>query len=87
MFFELNNSKNGVIKSISIDLSKIDKSVCDHLTKSLKGKIKIVDNKLTIKTNITFDDLQTLNDRYIELHSKFIVNNVINKPIRIEQWN
>ncbi len=87
MFFELHNSKNGIIKSISIDLSKIDKSVCDHLTKSLKGKMKIIDNKVIIKTNMTLNDLQALNDRYIELHSKFIINNIINKLIRIEPQN
>lgn len=33
-------------KPVGIDLSKVDKSVCDHLTESLKSKIKIVDNKI-----------------------------------------
>jgi len=40
MFFELHNSKEGIIKSISIDISKLDKSICDHLKESLKNKVK-----------------------------------------------
>lgn len=85
MFFELHDSKNGIIKSISIDTSKLDKSVCEHLNESLKGKIKIVDNKLIIKTNMTLDVLKDINDGYIEFHSKFIIDNVMNNPIRIKE--
>jgi len=77
MFFELNDSKDGIIKSISINLSKLDKSVCDHLKESLKNKVKIVDNKIIIKTNMTLDDLKTLNDGYLTFHTQFIVDNVI----------
>ena len=78
MFFELNNSKDGIIKSISIDLSKLDKHVKDHLIESLKSKIKINDNKVIIKTNMTLEMLKTLNDGYNEFHSQFIIDNVIN---------
>ena len=85
MFFELNNSKNGIIKSISIDTSKLDKEVCDHLKESLKSKMKIVDNKVIIQTNMTLDMLKELNDGYVEFHSQFILDNIINKSIRIEQ--
>lgn len=85
MFFELHNSKNGIIKSISIDTSKLDKDVSEHLTESLKGKIKIIDNKFIIKTNMTLDDLQALNDGYIEFHSKFMIDNVINNLIKTKE--
>ena len=78
MFFELHNSKEGIIKSISIDISKLDKSVCDHLKESLKNKVKIVDNKVIIKTNMTLEMLKTLNDGYNEFHSQFILENVVN---------
>ncbi len=78
MFFELNDSKSGIIKSISIDLNKLDKHVCDHLKESLKNKIKITDNKVIIRTNMTLEMLKTLNDGYNEFHSQFIIDNVIN---------
>ena len=77
MFFELCDSKCGIIKSISIDLTKLDKNVCDHLTETLKNKIKIIDNRLTIKTNMTLDELESLNKGYNEFHSQFILENVI----------
>lgn len=85
MFFELHNSKDGIIKSISIDLSKIDKHVKDHLLESLKSKIKINDNKLIIKTNMTLEILKTLNDGYLTFHSQFIVDNVINPKEILKQ--
>jgi hypothetical protein len=78
MFFELGNSKKGIITSISFDISKLDKSVCDHLCESLGKKVKIIDGRVTIKTNMTLDDLKTLNDGYNEFHSRFILNNVVN---------
>jgi len=85
MFFELNDSKNGIIKSISIDTSKLDKDVCDHLKESLKGKMKIIDNKVIIKTNMTLEILKELNDGYIEFHSQFIINNIINPKTILKQ--
>lgn len=85
MFFELNNSKNGIIKSISIDTSKLDKEVCDHLKESLKSKMKIVDNKVIIQTNMTLDMLKELNDGYVEFHSQFVIDNVINPKTVIKQ--
>lgn len=85
MFFELNNSKNGIIKSISIDISKLDKSVCDHLKESLKNKVKIVDNKVIIKTNMTLEMLKTLNDGYMTFHSQFILDNVISSKEILKQ--
>lgn len=85
MFFELHNSKEGVIKSISIDISKLDKSVCDHLKESLKNKVKITDNKVIIKTNMTLDDLKILNDGYLTFHSQFILENVINPKEMLKQ--
>lgn len=85
MFFELHDSKNEIIKSISIDTSKLDESVREHLNESLKGRIKIVDNKLIIKTNIIHNVLKDINDDYIEFHSKFIIDNVINNPTRIKE--
>lgn len=78
MFFDLCDSKDGVIKSISIDLSKLDKHVKEHLEESLKSKIKIIDNKVIIKTNMTLEMLKTLNDGYLTFHSQFILENVIN---------
>jgi len=77
MFFELNDSKNGIIKSISIDITKLDKSVCDHLMESLKKNTKIVDNKVIIKTNMTLEMLKTLNDGYLTFHSQFVLDNII----------
>ena len=85
MFFELHNSKEGIIKSISIDTSKLDKSVCDHLKESLKNKVKIVDNKVIIKTNMTLEMLKTLNDGYNEFHSQFILENVVNPKEILKQ--
>lgn len=79
MLYELYNSKNGVIKSISIDLNKLDKDVKNHLEETLKGRVKVVDNKVIIKTSLTLDQLNTLNNGYNEFHSKFIVDNVISK--------
>lgn len=85
MFFELNDSKNGIIKSISIDLSKIDKHVCDHLMESMKRNTKIVDNKLIIKTNMTLEELKILNEGYMTFHSQFIIDNVINPKEILKQ--
>lgn len=85
MFFELNNSTNGIIKSISIDLNKLDKHVKDHLLESLKSKVKIVDNKVIIKTNMTLEMLKTLNDGYMTFHSQFIIDNVINPKEILKQ--
>ncbi len=85
MFFELHNSKEGIIKSVSIDISKLDKHVCDHLKESLKNKIKITDNKVIIRTNMTLDMLKTLNDGYNEFHSQFILENVINPKEILKQ--
>ncbi len=85
MFFELNDSKNGIIKSISIDLNKIDKDVKDHLLESLKSKVKIIDNKLIIKTNITLEMLKTLNDGYLTFHSQFVLDNIINPKEILKQ--
>ena len=85
MFFELHNSKEGIIKSISIDISKLDKSVCDHLKESLKNKVKITDNKVIIKTNMTLEMLKTLNDGYNEFHSQFIIDNVVNPKEILKQ--
>ena len=79
MFFELNDSKSGIIKSISIDLSKMDKDVCDHLLETLKKNIKIVDRKIIIKTNMTLSELKILNDGYSEFHSRFIDENIFSK--------
>lgn len=77
MFFELGDSKKGIITSISFDINKLDKSVRDHLCESLGRNIKIVEGRVILKTNMTLDDLKTLNDGYIEFHSKFILQNVI----------
>ncbi len=77
MFFELHDSKNGIIKSISIDMSKLDKNACDHLKESLKNKVKIIENKIVIKTHMTLDSLKILNDGYLTFHSQFITENVI----------
>ncbi len=85
MFFELNNSTNGIIKSISIDLSKLDKHVKNHLIESLKSKIKINDNKVIIKTNMTLEMLKILNDGYLTFHSQFIVENVVNPKETLKQ--
>lgn len=78
MFFKLNDSKNGVIKSITFDVEKLDESVKDHLKEVLKNKIKIVDGKVVLKTNITLEDLKIINDGYNQFHSQFILENVIN---------
>lgn len=86
MFYQLYNSKNGIIKSISIDLTKLDKDVCDHLGETLKNKIKIVDNKVIIKTEMTLEQLKTLNEGYNQFHSQFILENIINnKEILIDK--
>lgn len=77
MFYNLNDSKNGIIKSISIDLNKLDKDVREHLEETLKGKVKITDNKFIIKTEITLEQLRQLNAGYNEFHSKFIDENII----------
>jgi len=85
MFFELHNSKEGIIKSISIDISKLDKFVCDHLKESLKNKVKVTDNRVIIKTNMTLEMLKTLNDGYNEFHSQFILENVVNPKEILKQ--
>lgn len=77
MFFELGNSRKGIITSISIDVNKLDKDVRDHLYESLGKSVKTVEGKVVIKTNMTLEDLKTLNDGYNEFHSQFILRNVI----------
>lgn len=77
MFFELGDSKKGIIKSISFDISKLDKSVRDHLCESLGKNVRIIDGRVVLKTNMTLDDLKTLNEGYNEIHSRFILKNVI----------
>ncbi len=78
MFFDFCDGKNGIIKSISIDTSKLDVNVKEYLLESIKKDVKLVDNKIIIKTNMTFEMLKKLNDGYNEFHSQFIVENVIN---------
>ncbi len=78
MFYELYNSRNGIIKSISIDLNKLDKDVRDHLEETLKSKIKVVENKVIIKTEMTLEQLKILNEGYNQFHSQFITENIIN---------
>jgi hypothetical protein len=77
MFFELGDSKKGIITSISFDVSKLDKDVRNHLQESLGKNIKVADGKIILKTNMTLDDLTMLNNGYNEFHSKFILKNVI----------
>lgn len=86
MFFELGDSKKGIITSISFDVNKLDKDVRNHLQESLGKNIKVTDGKIVLKTNMTLDDLTTLNNGYNEFHSKFILKNVIHfeKQARVE---
>lgn len=77
MFFELGDSKKGIITSISFDVSKLDKDVRNHLQESLGKNIKVTEGKIVLKTNMTLDDLTMLNNGYNEFHSKFILKNVI----------
>ena len=84
MFFNFDSGKDGIIKSISIDVNKLDVSVKDHLVESLKNKVKIVDGKAIIKCDMSFEELKTLNNGYNEFHSKFILENVIPIKLQIE---
>lgn len=84
MFFKFDSGKEGIIKSISIDVNKLDVSVKDHLMEFLKGKVKIVDGKIIIKCDMTFEELKVLNDGYNEFHSRFILDNVIPSKLQIE---
>lgn len=85
MFFELNDSKDGVIKSISIDLNKLDKHVYAHLIESIHKSTKIVNGKFIIKTNMTLEELKTLNEGYMTFHSQFILENIINPKEILKQ--
>jgi len=85
MFFEFHDGRNGIIKSISIDTSKMDIGVREHLRETLKGKVKFVGDKVIIKTHMTLDDLKALNEGYNTFHSCFILENIFNiNPIKLK---
>ena len=76
MFFKLNNSKNGIIKSISFSINNLDKDVADYVEETLKGKIKIKENNVIIKCNITLKELEMLNNNYNEFHANFLFDQI-----------
>lgn len=79
MFFKIYDSNKGFIKSIFFDIKNLDLSVCDHLKEVLKGKMKVEDEKVIIKTpGLTIEELKTINEGYEQFHSQFILDNVIN---------
>ncbi len=79
MFFKFESGKDGVIKTISFDIEKLDESVKSHLKEVLKNKVKIKDGKAIVKTpGITIEELKTINDGFEQFHSQFIFDSVIN---------
>lgn len=76
MFFKFVSGKDEKVKMIKISLHNIDEDVKDHLIESLKGKVKIDDDKILIKCDMTFEELGTLNEGYNQFHSQFIIDNL-----------
>ncbi len=73
MTFELCDSENGLITSISIEISKLD----NNLKEYLENNVKIKDKRFIINIdNITLNDLKELNVKYNKLIS---TENSLNK--------
>jgi len=78
MYFEFYSGNNGVIESVSIDMSKLDKSLCNYLKNSSINDINIINDKIIIKTCIKPDVLESLNIGLSECIYKYVLDNVIN---------
>lgn len=78
MVFELCDSENGLITSVSVEMSKLD----NQLKEYLENNSKVKDKRVIINTDkITLDNLKELNDEYDiymstrEISNKTIENN------------
>jgi hypothetical protein len=78
MFFKFESGKDGIIKTISFDIEKLDESVKTHLREVLKGKIKFEGEKAILKCSMSLEELKTINDGFEQFHSQFILDSVIN---------
>ena len=88
MFFKLNDSKNGIITSVCIDYNKLDENVINHLIEVFpKKKIKInkESNIIIIKTDITLNELNKLNDGYAKFHSDFVTDNLFKIKLKPDE--
>lgn len=77
MFFEFESGKNGIIKTISFNISKLNDSTREHLEEVLKNKVKYYGSNCVLKCHMTFDELNKLNEAYNTFHSQFILENII----------
>lgn len=77
MFFEFESGKDGIIKSVSFNISKLNDSTREHLEETLKNKVKYDGSKCIVKCHMTFEELNKINKAYNEFHSQFILENVI----------
>jgi len=78
MWYEFYSGNKGMIESISIDMSKLDKSLCDYLTSSIRDGVKIINNRIVIETYINPNVLEELNRGLFECIYKYTLDNVMN---------
>ena len=71
-FYNVQTAKSGKVVEIYIDISELNDNIIDHLKEVLKNKIKFMDNKCIIKTNLSLYELDQLNEEYYELVSNHV---------------